>query len=148
MMEAWESGRFRTYPNLPGWTGLPWSLLLVPGWRDLLGQPLHHVVAAQWNATTQILLDDLEKLPAGSWTVADYAALVADPDAEVRRLCAASNLAWDSVLPQTLPLSSYTVSNPDPTKWRRHAAEIDAVMPIIDAQARRAERLVRRSLAN
>ena len=41
MMEAWQSGRFRTYPNLPGWTGLPWSLLLVPGWRDLLGRPLH-----------------------------------------------------------------------------------------------------------
>jgi hypothetical protein len=147
MMEAWESGRFCTYPNLPGWAGLPWSLLLVPGWRDLLGQPLHHVVAAQWNVTTRILLDDLEKLPAGSWTVTDYAALVADPDAEVRRLCAATGLAWDRALPQTLPLSSYTVSDPDPAKWRRFATEIDAVMPVIEAQARRAERLIRRSLA-
>ncbi len=40
MMEAWGSGRFRTYPNLPGWTGLPWSLLLVPGWRDLRRPPV------------------------------------------------------------------------------------------------------------
>ena len=145
MMEAWDSGRFRTYPNLPGWTGLPWSLLLVPGWRDLLGQPLHKIVATQWNTTTRLLLDDLEQLPPGSWTVANYEAVVADPAAEIRRLCAANDLAWDRVLPQALPLSSYTVSTPDPTKWQRYAAEIDAVLPLIDAQARRAERLALRT---
>ena len=146
MMEAWGSGRFRTYPNLPGWTGLPWSLLLVPGWRGLLGHPLHEIVATQWNTTTRLLLDDLEQLPPGTWTVANYEALVADPAAEIRRLCAANDLAWDSFLPQALPLSSYTVSTPDPTKWQRYAAEIDAVLPLIDAQARRAERLAHRSL--
>jgi Sulfotransferase family/Aspartyl/Asparaginyl beta-hydroxylase len=146
MMEAWTSGRFRTYPNLPGWTGLPWSLLLVPGWRDLLGQPLHQVVAAQWNTTTGLLLDDLEQLPPGCWTAANYEALVANPAAEIRRLCAANDLAWDTTLPQALPLSSYTVSTPDPAKWQRYAAEIDAVLPMIDAQARRAERLALRTL--
>jgi hypothetical protein len=31
MIEAWQSGRFRTYPHLPGWTGPSWSLLLVRG---------------------------------------------------------------------------------------------------------------------
>ena len=25
-----------------------WSLLLVPGWRELIGRPLHEIVAAQW----------------------------------------------------------------------------------------------------
>jgi hypothetical protein len=34
MLDAWRSGRFITYSNLPGWTGSPWSLLLVPGWRE------------------------------------------------------------------------------------------------------------------
>ena len=121
-------------------------MLLVPGWRDLLGQPLHQVVAAQWNTTTRLLLDDLERLPSGSWTVAKYEAFVANPDAEIRRLCAANELAWDSILPQELPLSSYTVSTPDPTKWQRYAAEIDAVLPLIDAQARRAERVALRTL--
>ena len=145
MMEAWQSGRFRTYPTLPGWTGLPWSLLLVPGWRDLIGQPLARVVAEQWNRTTQVLLDDLEQLPAGSWTVANYDALVTDPNAEIRRLCAAHGLAWDSVLPQSLPLSSYTVSAPDPAKWQRFGAEIETVLPLIEAQAGRAERLAARS---
>ena len=144
MIEAWQSGRFRTYPNLPGWTGLPWSLLLVPGWRDLVGQSLQQIVAAQWNVTTQILLDDLERLPAGSWSVANYDALVSDPNAEIRRLCAANGLGWDLVLPQSLPLSSYTVSTPDPAKWQRFAAEIDAVLPLIAAQAGRAERIAAR----
>ena len=31
MLDAWRSGRFVTYPDLPGWGGPPWSLLLVPG---------------------------------------------------------------------------------------------------------------------
>src|SRR5207248_3177054 len=29
IMEAWGSGRFVTYPDLPGWQGPPWSMLLV-----------------------------------------------------------------------------------------------------------------------
>lgn len=145
MIEAWQSGRFRTYPNLPGWSGLPWSLLLVPGWRELIGRPLPEVVAAQWNATTQVLLDDLERLPQGTWSVAHYEALVADPNAEIGRLCAAHGLGWDQVLPQALPLSSYTVSTPDPAKWQRFAAEIDSVLPAIAAQANRAERVAARA---
>jgi hypothetical protein len=47
MIEAWTSGRFQTYPQLPGWTGPAWSLLLVPGWRAFIGRPLHEIVAAQ-----------------------------------------------------------------------------------------------------
>ena len=31
----------------------PWSLLLVPGWQELIGAPLHEIVAAQWRTTTQ-----------------------------------------------------------------------------------------------
>ncbi len=61
MMEAWTTGRFRTYPHLPGWTGPAWSLLLVPGWRELIGRPLHEIVAAQWHTTTRLLLDDCSR---------------------------------------------------------------------------------------
>jgi hypothetical protein len=145
MIEAWQSGRFRTYPNLPDWSGLPWSLLLVPGWRELAGKPLAQIVAAQWHATTELLLDDLERLPAGRWSVASYAELVRDPNAEIGRLCAANGLRWDRMLPQALPLSSYTVSTPDPDKWQRFAAEIESVLPSIAAQASRAERFAARA---
>lgn len=66
MIEAWLSGRFRTYPRLPGWTGRPWSLLLVPGWQQLVGQPLERVIAQQWATTTELLVGDLGRMPAGA----------------------------------------------------------------------------------
>ena len=141
MMEAWGSGRFRTYPQLPGWTGLPWSLLLIPGWRELIDQPLSCVVAAQWRTTTKLLLDDLEQLPADRWTVARYENLVSDLGAEIRRLCQGVSLEWDRVFDKEPPLSRYTVSAPDPEKWRRHASEIESLMPSIQDQISRAERL-------
>jgi hypothetical protein len=49
-------------------------------------------------------------------------------------------------LPQVLPLSSYTVSAPDPDKWQRYAAFIDEVWPLVRDQANRAELLLDRSL--
>ncbi|MFT3727976.1 MAG: sulfotransferase [Terricaulis sp.] len=130
MMEAWESGRFRTYPTLPGWTNaLPWSLLLTPGWRDLVNLPLNKIVAAQWKAATAALLDDLEQIPADRRTVARYDALVADPDVEIRRLCAATQLEWDRKLGKDLPRSAFTVSDPEAGKWRKREAEVMEVLP-------------------
>jgi hypothetical protein len=130
MMEAWESGRFRTYPMLPGWEReRPWSLLLTPGWRALNGLPLNQIVAAQWTAATRALLDDLERIPADRRTVARYDALVADPDAEVRRLCAAMDLQWDRTLGKDLPRSAFTVSEPQAGKWRKREAEVMEVLP-------------------
>ena len=129
MIEAWSSGRFRTYPNLPDWSGLPWSLVLTPGWRELNGKPLHEVVAAQWRAVTETLLDDLSALPRERVHIARYAALTADTAGEIARLCAAVDFAWDRPLETDLPLSRYTVSKPDPEKWRRYEAEIESVLP-------------------
>src|SRR5690606_4992869 len=67
MIDGWRSGQFQTYLALPGWNGPDWSFLLTPGWQALSGRPLEEIVAAQWAATMQVLLDDLEALPAGQW---------------------------------------------------------------------------------
>ena len=145
MMEAWRSGRFRTYPGLPGWRGeLPWSLLLTPGWRDLARLPLNERVAAQWAATTRILLDDLSALPGDRWTVARYDELVRDPSAEVARICEAVEFGWDRPIGRELPLSRYTVSKPRPDKWREQEAEVEAAMRTVADVAARAERLAAR----
>ena len=41
LMDSWRSGRYVTYPQLPGWPGdRPWSHLLIPGWEELRGRPL------------------------------------------------------------------------------------------------------------
>lgn len=139
MIEAWNSGRFRTYPNLPGWDGQPWSLLLTPGWRESNGKPLHEIVAAQWQAVTEMLLDDLGALSGQRVHVARYDALLADPQAEIARLCAAVDFVWDRPLEAHLPFARYTVSKPDPDKWKRHEGEIDAILPKLRATLERAE---------
>lgn len=142
MIEAWQSGRFRTYPKLPGWEGLPWSLLLVPQWRELKGRPLPEIVAAQWERTTRILLDDLEALPADRCHVVRYDEFLTDPAGQMQRLCGDLGLTWDRPLDGALPLSRYTVSPPDAEKWRRHADVIEPLLPALQGTIDRAGKFV------
>lgn len=131
MIEAWLSGRFVTYPMLPGWGRPPWSLLLVPGWRDLVGKPLPEVVAIQWATTTKLLIQDLQRLPRERVLGIDYAQLLADPQATMIRLARALDLRWDVELPDALPLSKTTFTRPSKDKWRRFEAEIEKVYPAL-----------------
>jgi hypothetical protein len=140
MMEAWESGGFRSYPQLPGWQGLPWSMVLTPGWRELIGKPLPDIVGAQWQAVTDILLDDLEALPPERWVATRHDQFLADPDAEIRRLCTSLDFEWDRVLGHELPLANHTVSAPGHEKWRRREREIMPQLARVATAAARAER--------
>lgn len=132
MLEAWESGRFVTYPGLPGWTGLPWSMVLVPGWQDLIGKPLPNVVAAQWQATTNMLLDNLERLPRQQCVAVRYDRFISDPEATIGKLCTNLGLHWDRALMAPLPSARYTVSAPRPEKWRDRERDI---LPLLDSLA-------------
>ncbi|MCW8806695.1 MAG: sulfotransferase [Rhodanobacter sp.] len=144
MLEAWQSGRFRTYAQLPDWSGLPWSLLLTPGWRELIGRPLPEIVAAQWNTTTRILLDDLAAVPSDRCHVLTYDALLSSPAAEVSRLSEALGFDWDRPLDGELPYSRFTVSPPASDKWRRHADLIEPLLPDLQATIDRAQRFATR----
>ena len=88
MIEAWRSGGYVSYPELPGWQGAPWSLPLVPGWRELSGMNLEEVVVEQWATIMRTLLDDLEGLAPERWCIADVGRLLEDPRREIERLCA------------------------------------------------------------
>ncbi|MDN5783039.1 MAG: sulfotransferase, partial [Luteimonas sp.] len=138
MLDGWESGDFRTYSGLPGWQAPAWSFLLVPGWRELSGKALEDIVAAQWERTTRILLDDLDALPDGHWTSVDYDRLVAHPQDEIARICAWAGLGWDRSLGATLPLSRYTLTPPSADKWRRHAARIEPRLAAMQSTVERA----------
>jgi hypothetical protein len=141
MLDAWRSGRFVTYPHLPDWPGPPWSLLLTPGWREWRGIDLAQIVARQWMATVETLIDDLQRLPPERWCVASYSRLVADPQTEIARLCRFLGLQWDHDLSGPLPLSRYTLGTPDPDKWKRNAAELELILPLIEPVAARARDL-------
>ncbi len=140
MLEAWQSGRFRTYPQLPGWSGLPWSLLLIPGWRELIGHSLPEIVATQWETTTRILLDDLAAIAADRCHVVRYDALLANPGAEVARLAETLGFGWDRPIDGELPLSRFTVSAPSDDKWKRHADLIEPLLGGMQATIDRANR--------
>lgn len=144
MIEAWLSGQFRTYPVLPGWTGHPWSLLLVPGWRDLIGRSLPEIVAHQWAVTTEILLDDLERLPPGNVRAVSYDGFVAAPQTRLQALAEALELNWDRQLADQLPLSKHTVSQPDGDKWRKFEEFIAPVLPLVERTEARARSFVER----
>jgi hypothetical protein len=144
MMEAWASGRFRTYPRLPGWTGYPWSLLLIPGWRQLVGRPLPEIVARQWAVTTEILLDDLERLAPERVRAVSYGDFVAAPQRSIEALARSLDLGWDRELGEQLPPSKMTLSRPGPDKWRRLEREVEAVFPIVQPAEARARAFLER----
>lgn len=145
MAEGWRSGRFVTYPTLPGWPGpLRWSFLLVPGWRELAGKAVPELVALQWRRAAEVLLDDLESLEPDRWIVASYGRLVSEPQAEIERICDFLGVRWDRELTAPLPASKTTLSAPDPEKTRRNAAELGDVLDLVGDVANRARDLFAR----
>jgi uncharacterized protein (TIGR03032 family) len=141
IMDAWKSGKFVTYPQLPKWKGLPWSLLLIPEWERLRGKSLPEIAAKQWSSSHRYILDDLARLPADRWCTVTYADLLAHPQAEAERLCRFAGIGWDQELSGPLPLSRHTLAPPAPDKWRKHAAELEKVLPkiaAVDARVRQA----------
>jgi hypothetical protein len=144
IMEAWRSGQWTTYAELPGWEG-PWSLLLPPGWQALRGRPLEEIAAFQWESANRIVLDDLGALAPERWTSLSYAELVSRPQETLKRLCSFAGIEFDASLAgrtsAALPLSRYTQTPPAADKWRAHAHAIERVMPRVEATWRRLQAL-------
>jgi hypothetical protein len=142
IMEAWRSGGFVTYRGLSGWRGMPWSLLLIPGWRDLNGADLAEIAMRQWRDANETMLRDLSELPAADWCSLSYEALLADPEKALQRLCAFAEIPFDARLQKLarapLQPSRYTLSAPELHKWRKNDA---AIAPFLDAASSVAERL-------
>jgi hypothetical protein len=139
MMEAWLSGGFRTYPVLPGWKGPPWSMLLVPGWEQLVGMSLPEIVAHQWSIALDVLVSDLHRVPRERVRGVEYDDFLDSPQATIERLAKSLDLKWDRQLGPELPISITTVSRPSRDKWKEVAEVVESVWPIVektDAKAR------------
>jgi tetratricopeptide (TPR) repeat protein/LPS sulfotransferase NodH len=136
IIEAWRSGRFRTYKQVAGFDG-PWSLLLPPGYQQCRNRPLEEIAAFQWDCTNRIIIGDLENLdPDRSLTVC-YGDLVADPTGSVARVLDFANIQMDPALAhhlqRPLPQSRYTESAPKPEKWRMNETDIERVLPAVES---------------
>lgn len=124
-IEAWESGRFASPTNLPDWVGPRWSFALVPGWRELSGQPVERIAAIQWRRTRDILSDDLAALDGERVATVAYPDLTADPQATLTALAERLGIGWDRQLTAPLAFSRATVSLPEPGKWQRRRPGLD-----------------------
>jgi hypothetical protein len=132
IMEAWRTGAFVTYPDLPGWQGRPWSLLLIPGWRELIGADPAAIAMRQWTATNATILDDLSTLPPEDWYPIRYEDFIADVPGTLKRLGAFIGIPFGaglrSVASRPLKPSVHTFTPPDPEKWRSNEAAIGPVL--------------------
>ncbi len=142
IIDAWQSGGFVTYPDLPQWAPLKWSLALIPGWRDLIGKPLGEIAAQQWAIVNQIILDDLSALPREQWCTVSYDTFLANPNAEAARLCNFAGVSWDRPIDGALKLSRHTLTAPDPQKWRRNFDVLREGWARVEAVAERAREIV------
>lgn len=137
MMEAWRARRWVTYPQLRGWQGPPWSLLLPPGWQALNGRTLEEICAFQWHSANRIVLEDLQKIPAQRWITVNYQSLLDEPQATIERLCGFAGLAMDerlrNRLQKPLPWSRLTHTRPAADKWRKNEREIESVLNSLGA---------------
>jgi Sulfotransferase family len=145
IIDAWEHPNFITFPNLPGWARQHWCLLLPPGWRVLNGKPVADIAAFQWRASNLIMLNDLKNIPSNRWISVSYENLIRNPAEELQKICKFSGIRYDEQLSKlastSLPLSSTTVTPPNPEKWRKHEQEIIRVLPDVADVARLIEEL-------
>jgi hypothetical protein len=136
IIEAWRSGRWKTYNGLTGFEG-PWSMLLPPGWQAMNGKPVEEIAAFQWSTTNRIALDDLEQLEPGRWMSLSHASFLANPRREVERMCRFAGIEFDARLrlrlEHPLPLSRFTQTPPHRDKWRRNAELIERVLPSVES---------------
>jgi uncharacterized protein (TIGR03032 family) len=137
LAEAWGSGRFVTYPSLPGWTGLPWSFPLVEGWRELIGAELLEVATRQWSSIAGQLRTDVASLSATEVVQVDLGGFLGDPAGEVQRI--GDQLGWvvDRPLPSPLPLTRSTVSPPAKDKWRKANPVLGSLVEPVGAESGR-----------
>lgn len=148
ILDAWKSQRFVTYPQLPDWTSEnKWSLLLVPGWRELNDKSPAEIATQQWMKTNGQLLDDLAGIPADRVCAISYAEVLQSPQAAAEKLCAFAGLEWDIKLTEPLPLSSHTLTPPAPDKWRKNEAEIAPFLPLTGDVVRKAGEMLARGAA-
>ena len=93
LIEAWRARpRFVKYRLPDPLTGIApldgalWSLVLVPGWRELREAPLEEIAARQYAACNEAVLDARVAMNAARWIDVTYEKLVESPLDELPRL--------------------------------------------------------------
>ena len=142
LMEGWlEPHTFPGYDvpatlSIPGYNRPRWAFSLIPGWQDLKSSPLEEVCAWQWIRCNEAVLEHrAETAGRVPYLTLSYESLVADPRTALQAMAdfldldfAANFGRYTDKLPEI-----NVVSTPDAEKWRRkHGAEIERILPLIE----------------
>ena len=87
----------------------------------------------QWLVTNRIILDDLDGLPKNRWCTVNYEDLSRRSRRRIERLCKFADVPYGTrmqeIAKQPLRKSSYTLTSPDPDKWKKNEKELKVVLP-------------------
>ena len=140
LMEAWRARprfvRYRLPEPLSGLgelSGDRWSLVLVPGWRELREASLAEICARQYVACNEAVLEERSALPGSSWIDVRYENLVAAPVDELRRVYDELGLRFTDEAERFARTfaenrARTTLTAPRAEKWRDRNAEAIAAV--------------------
>lgn len=134
---AWNSGRFVSEAELPGWWGEKWSFALIPTWQELIGKPVPEIAARQWASTVDTALDELGKLDQSSWVLASFEALLENPESEIKRITTALGVEWSAKIPEKLPPSPNTINPKGMNKRPVPNGEVLATLSLVGETIKR-----------
>ena len=148
LMEAWKARpRFVKYrlpeplSGLGPLNGNLWSLVLVPGWRDLRSASLEEICAHQYIACNEAVLAARDQIEPSRWIEIAYEDLLADSVAELQRLYRQLNLGFvEEAHAEALARrpAKTTLTDPEPDKWRRQNPEaVERILPLVAEIERR-----------
>lgn len=125
--------------RIPGDTRGRWAFTLIPGWRDLLDRPLAEVCAHQWVTCNQAVLDFLATYQGRIPTLTlAYEELLHAPARELERIGRFLNIDTAEITRRAAALPEINVvSTPGEEKWRRIAAELPPLAPLIQPTRQR-----------
>jgi hypothetical protein len=150
LMEAWRARprfvKYRLPEPLEGIAPLDgerWSLVLVPGWRELRSASLEEICARQYATCNEGLLAARATVAPSRWVDVTYEELVGAPADELARVYGALELDFGpaarrfaATLARTPTRTSLTA--PRPEKWREQNPEaVERVLPQLAELERR-----------
>ena len=130
---GWQTGKFITHPELPGWWGEKWSFQLLETWKDYIGRPLIEIVVDQFIDTTEAIREGLKELSNERWSGFHFEDFLVNPGGSLTNALAKVGLETDlSAITRSIR-SDAIITDPSPNKWHRNAPEImQALAPAQD----------------
>jgi hypothetical protein len=129
IIDAWDSGKFVTYPKLEG-RDKPWSLLLPEDWQNYSIANIEEIATFQWQSTNQTIIDKLSALDENRYLSINYTELRENTELTIQKISDFCQIEADfldlNIAKSTQ--SSYTLTAPKEDKWKKNSGKLYTVL--------------------